>query len=104
MGNLLLIPAAALLLLCACAGVEQWRIDAEKIEDPIEKGRVLYEHSCNRCHALYMPQSYSRGDWRYFVRKYAPRARLREGEDELVLRYLRLNARNARRTTARSSE
>ena len=100
MGNLLLTVAAAiLLLLCACAGVEQWRIDAEKIEDPVQKGRVLYEHSCNRCHALYMPQSYSRGDWRYFVRKYAPRARLREGEDKLVLLYLRQNARGVTPST-----
>ena len=98
MGNLLL---AILLLLCACAGVEQWRIEADKIEDPMQRGRVLYEHSCNRCHALYMPQSYSRGDWRYFVRKYAPRARLREGEDELVLRYLRAHARGVK---PRSSE
>ena len=96
MGNVLLASVAGILLLCACTGVEQWRLDAEKIQDPVHKGRILYENSCDRCHALYMPRSYSLNDWLYFVGKYAPRARLREGEDKLVLLYLGRNARGVR--------
>ena len=95
MGHVLLVFVAALALGC---GVSQaWRTEYEAATDPIEKGRILYENSCNRCHALYMPESYTKGDWRFYVRKYSPRARLTEDESALVLEYLRLHARNATR-------
>ena len=95
MGNLLLAILAALVLGCAIS--QEWRREYEAAADPVVKGRILYENSCNRCHALYMPKSYTKGDWRFYVRKYSPRARLTEDESTLVLDYLRLNARNATR-------
>ena len=95
MGHVLLAVLVALLL--GCAVNQAWRREYEAATNPIEKGRVLYENSCNRCHALYMPESYTKGDWRFYVRKYSPRARLTEPESALVLDYLRAHARNARR-------
>jgi cytochrome c5 len=94
MGHLLLAVAVA--LAAGCAISQEWRREYEAATDPIVKGRILYENSCNRCHALYMPESYTRGDWRFYVRKYSPRARLTADESALVLGYLRAHARNAR--------
>jgi len=93
MGNLLL--AAFVAVVAGCAISQAWRKEYEAATDPMVKGRILYENSCNRCHALYMPRSFSKGDWRFYVRKYAPRARITEEESDLVLGYLRKNARNA---------
>ena len=56
---------------------------------PVAKGRILYDTSCARCHALYMPRSYTAGEWRYYVRKYGKRARLDKSEQALVLTYLK---------------
>ena len=100
MGNLLLglvLPLALFALLAGCAISQEWRNEVEATADPIVKGRLLYENSCNRCHALYMPRSYTKADWRFYVRKYAPRARISQEEAGLVVGYLRKNARNATR-------
>lgn len=51
-------------------------------------GRALYERSCQKCHALFMPSSYDAGEWKHYVRKYGARARLRAEEKELVYAYL----------------
>ena len=94
MGNLLL-SGCLLLLMVACAATDPWRKDVEQEPDPIKKGRILYENSCDRCHALYMPTSYTRGDWRHYVRKYAPRARLTREEGKFVFSYLWTHAEDA---------
>ena len=56
-------------------------------------GRMLYEKSCARCHALYMPRSYSAPEWRFYVRKYGRKARLTTDQKSLVFLYLAENAR-----------
>jgi len=55
-------------------------------------GRALYERSCQRCHSLYMPTSFSARDWKFFVRKYGRKARLSQLERVTVLEYLEQNA------------
>ncbi|MHC4955492.1 MAG: hypothetical protein ACYTGZ_16695 [Planctomycetota bacterium] len=95
MGHVFLV--VALVLVVACGGTQAWRHEVAQAKDPLVKGRILYENSCDNCHALYMPRSYSRADWRHYVRKYSPRARLTAEESALVLGYLRANARNSRR-------
>ncbi|MHC4931008.1 MAG: c-type cytochrome [Planctomycetota bacterium] len=57
------------------------------------EGRALYERSCQRCHALYMPSLYDPGEWDFFVRKYGRKARLTQPQRESVLDYLVRNAR-----------
>ena len=94
MGNVLLTGLLLLLLVAACKTSNQWRKEVEAEPDPLKKGRILYENSCDRCHALYMPTSYTRSDWRHYVRKYSPRARLTRDEGKLVFSYLWTNANN----------
>ncbi len=88
MGKLLL---AALLLAAACASTGMH--DREGAPPPPGDGRALYEHSCQRCHALYMPRSFSAEEWSFYVRKYGRRARLDASGQRLVLDYLSAHAR-----------
>ena len=55
-------------------------------------GRSLYEKSCARCHALYMPRSHTASEWRFYVRKYGRKARLDRGQRQVVYNYLAGNA------------
>ncbi len=93
MGNVLLTLAVSALVLGACASTRGASLEASlaSATTPVAKGRVLYEASCARCHALYMPRSYTQGEWRYFVRKYGKRARLDKARQALVFRYLEQN-------------
>ncbi|MGH7163763.1 MAG: hypothetical protein ACREID_09785 [Planctomycetota bacterium] len=84
MGHLLLRSIPLFALVAACATTEV----AEPPRAAESSGRGLYEASCGRCHALYMPSSFTAEEWRFFVGKYGRRARLRAEEKERVLDYL----------------
>ncbi len=85
MGKLLLI----LLLAAACATTG----GAPEGDAGPRDGRALYETSCQRCHALFMPSSYDAEEWPFYVRKYGRRARLSASEQALVEDYLTARAR-----------
>ena len=96
MGNLLL--AASLIVLSVACGAtlhEQRDIGLKEAKTDLERGQVLYETSCQRCHALYMPKSFSGRSWARYVRRYGPRARLDQNEKALVVDYLRAHARDS---------
>ena len=86
------LPFLCLVVLCAVACTTT---TAPGVEDaatsggtPEVQGRRLYESSCGRCHALFMPTSFFPDEWPYYVRKYGRKARLNKGQRELVLAYL----------------
>lgn len=94
MVHVLLRTAFLLLLGAACASTAvARRAPLDPSLPPAERGRILYETSCNKCHALYMPSSYGAGEWPFYVRKYGRKARLSVEERELVLAYLQAHAR-----------
>ena len=93
MGQLLLRAAPLLLLAAACAttGAGRRLTQEEALAQAptdIAKGKVLYERNCARCHALYMPRSYTADEWRYYVKKYGRKSRLSKPHRGLVYRYL----------------
>jgi len=93
MGKLLLVSTLlALMAVTACettSGRARMEADLASAPGDIERGRILYERSCSRCHALRMPASHSKEEWRFFVRKYGRRARLSRPRQGLVYAYLR---------------
>lgn len=93
MVKLLLSVLPVLLVMAACETTAARRAQVDPSLPPLEQGRIIYESSCNRCHALYMPTSYFADEWGYYVRKYGRKARLSEAERTLVARYLESNAR-----------
>jgi len=90
MGNLLLRLSPLLLLVAACMTTGK---EKEASSAPGNDGRAIYERSCARCHALFMPKSFAADEWRHYVKKYGRRARLREEQRDLVFGYLSRNAR-----------
>ena len=59
---------------------------------PVAEGEDLYRNSCARCHALFMPQSYTASEWKFYVRKYGRKARLAKTKRSKVCEYLSANA------------
>jgi cytochrome c5 len=93
MGHLLLRTIPFLLLGAACVATAARRAAVDPSLPPVEQGKAIYETSCNRCHALYMPSSHYADEWAFFVRKYGRKARLSAAERDLVFRYLETHAR-----------
>jgi cytochrome c5 len=93
MVKLLLGLVAVLLLVAACETTAASRASADPALPPQERGRFIYESSCNRCHALYMPMSFRAEEWPFYVRKYGRKARLSAEERDLVMAYLEAHAR-----------
>ena len=91
MGHVFLRILPLLLLAAACATTAPSTGGRDREAD----GRGIYERSCARCHALYMPRSFTAGEWKYYVRKYGRKARLSSGEKRLVYDYLARNALGA---------
>jgi cytochrome c5 len=91
MGKLLL-GLGAVFLGAACATTGPVPAEPAPPAAGAPDGRTLYEESCQRCHALYMPRSYTASEWRFFVRKYGRKARLSAEEREKVYAYLAENA------------
>ena len=89
MGNVLLKALPLLLLAAAACTTTRPATDPHPGQSG---GRDLYERSCQRCHALYMPRSYTASDWKHFVRKYGRKARLTKAEQAAVYSYLSRNA------------
>jgi len=97
MGNVFLKALAPLALLTACATTGR-PAPPERMGENRPRGRTLYEKSCARCHALYMPVSFSAPEWRFYVKKYGRKARLTSSQKATVFDYLSRNARSDLRT------
>ncbi|MDH3590325.1 MAG: hypothetical protein OER88_00490 [Planctomycetota bacterium] len=90
MGHLFLV---LILVLGACTTARDVEAELAGAQTAEAKGRIVYETSCSRCHALYMPASYTTNEWRFYVRKYGRRARLDKDRRALVFTYLRAHCR-----------
>ena len=54
----------------------------------LKTGRSVYLRKCSRCHVNYWPNRFSEEKWTREVEKMSSRAKLRQGEQEAILRYL----------------
>lgn len=93
MVHLLLKALALLVLVAACETTAARRAAPDPSLPPQERGRIIYEASCCRCHPLFMPSSYRAEEWGFYVRKYGRKARLAVEERDLVTAYLQANGR-----------
>jgi cytochrome c5 len=93
MVQLLLRIIPVLLLGAACETTAAKRAPVDPTLPPEQRGKAIYETSCNRCHALFMPSSYRAEEWPFYVRKYGRKARLSAEERDLVMAYLQAHAR-----------
>ena len=88
--------ANSVVLVASCAvnaGHDPSRLPLSTATDPQERaeharGRDLYARHCAKCHQLYDPGEFHRGQWPRFVKRYGPRAGLDAKQRAEVLAYL----------------
>ena len=56
--------------------------------ETLKNGRTLYVNKCSSCHALYLPEKYSKKEWIKWVNNMAPKAKITDQEKELIQAYL----------------
>jgi cytochrome c5 len=56
--------------------------------DELIKGRALYVVSCSSCHALYLPEKFTKAEWKKNVDEMAPKAKITDREKQLILTYV----------------
>ena len=61
--------------------------------DSIANGKALYEKSCQRCHKLKDPAKYTAVQWPGLVNKMQKRAKITDVEKEIILTYLKSQAK-----------
>lgn len=68
--------------------------DATTTVEILETGRALYVNRCASCHSLSAPMEFEEREWRSWVHKMAPKARLTAGQEVTLVTFL-LTARDA---------
>ena len=61
--------------------------DNKPVSEP-PAGKVIYENKCGKCHTLFAPDKYNAKQWRKWVDKMAPKAKLNSNQTEQVYQYL----------------
>lgn len=56
--------------------------------EELQKGRALYINKCSSCHALHLPEKYTKNEWIGWVNKMAPKAKITDEEKELIQAYV----------------
>ena len=56
--------------------------------DELAKGRKLYVANCSSCHALYLPEKFTKAEWTKNVDEMAPKAKITDKEKQLILAYV----------------
>ena len=54
----------------------------------LEHARSLYVNRCGSCHALTDPQTYDEPQWRHWMQRMAPKARLDAEQSQAVLGFI----------------
>ncbi len=57
----------------------------------LEEGHAIYTNSCGRCHKLFVPADKSQDKWERVLPRMIKRAKLTEGQGELVRAYVMAN-------------
>ena len=93
----LVLLVSLTLALCGCETTTAGGVADATSPDvaPEVRARALYERTCSRCHALFMPSSFLPEEWPGYVRRYGAKARLNEEQRNLVLWYLQTESSKA---------
>ncbi len=61
----------------------------------INKGKVVFETNCNKCHDLNKPADFTQQRWMGIIRWMAPKAKLTNEQKDQVLAYVQFYAKDA---------
>jgi mono/diheme cytochrome c family protein len=70
--------------------------DAERSQVPLDtlmQGRLLYIRNCGSCHNLYLPQQYTRTQWKEIVARMQKPAKITNQQAHTIYQYLSVKAK-----------
>lgn len=82
---LLGVVASALAVSCTQKAVGEGKITKA---ESIAQGKVIFENSCGKCHALPNPKSHTDAQWTGIVNAMAPKAKLTDAQGTMVYDYV----------------
>ena len=59
----------------------------------LKDGRAAYINKCGGCHALIIPEKYTKNDWSLWVDRMEPKASITPTEKEQIVKYLSKGAK-----------
>ncbi|MGC8803345.1 MAG: c-type cytochrome [Bacteroidales bacterium] len=71
-------------------------LDAEREQvtlDTLLMGRQLYIRNCGSCHSLYLPEKYTRDQWKDIVARMQKPAKINDKQAHIIYRYLSAGAK-----------
>ena len=80
---LTVVPLFALATLFICLSASA----GELSRDELSKAEGLHKLKCAKCHKLYDPKDYDDASWENWMDKMRKKARLKDGQYDLILRY-----------------
>lgn len=96
--NLVLFSTLLILAACATKKTAATLTDSDAIRAAakypdaslasLQKGKLLYEEKCNKCHGLKSTLSYNEEQWVKNVKRMAPKARIDKATEGLILQYV----------------
>ena len=92
----LILLAAVAVWLVACTGSipkptslhRDWARSRYGVEKDVDRGYTLYVANCSGCHSLYHPSEYSDSAWAVVFPEMREKAKLSNGDADLVLAYI----------------
>jgi hypothetical protein len=81
------------LLICKCSSAlyKPGIYDAQKYGtslDTLIAGRKLYIEKCASCHTIYLPEKYTRQEWKHHIDRMYDRSGITTEEKNTILKYL----------------
>ena len=56
--------------------------------DTLVLGRKYYVKYCSSCHVLYLPESYTKQDWKINIERMQSQSNITDQEKEIILKYI----------------
>jgi len=93
----IILIAIVLIYKCSTALYFPSSVDAQKSGislDTLIMGREMYVNNCGSCHSLFLPERYTKSEWRVHLDSMQLRSDINDQQKEVILKYLESKSRH----------
>ena len=86
-----ILVTVLLIYKCSTALYIPTSVDAQQLGislDSLRMGRVMYVNKCGSCHSLFLPERYTKSEWRVNLDSMQIRSDLNDQQRKVILKYL----------------
>ena len=87
----IILITVLLIYKCSTALYIPTSVDAQQLGislDSLRMGRVMYVNKCGSCHSLFLPERYTKSEWRVNLDSMQIRSDLNDQQKKVILKYL----------------